>query len=146
MPLLGFTVFKNKILDGTKTQTIRKIRKHKIKLGDHLYIYWHLRQKDCVKLGDATCRDVFTIRIEQVYWLGKQRLKIDYFNLHPNKEDERWVDLWTPFTEDAIEQIARLDGFLNSYEMLQFFSKHYKLPEAFQLIRWYPLVATNGVQ
>ena len=53
MPLLGFTKLKQKLLDGTKTQTIRKPRKHPIKKGDKLYIYWKLRTKECEKLGEA---------------------------------------------------------------------------------------------
>jgi len=51
--LLGFTKLKEKLLDGTKTQTIRKPRKHPIKVGDKLYIYWKLRTKECEKLGEA---------------------------------------------------------------------------------------------
>jgi len=53
MPLLGFTKLKSKLLDGSKTQTIRKPRKHPLKVGDKLYIYWNLRMKSCEKLGEA---------------------------------------------------------------------------------------------
>ena len=53
MPLLGFTKLKEKLLDGSKTQTIRKPRKHPIKVGDKLFIYWKLRTKECEKLGEA---------------------------------------------------------------------------------------------
>ena len=53
MPLLGFTKLKEKLLDGTKTQTIRKPRKHPIKVGDKLFVYWKLRTKECEKLGEA---------------------------------------------------------------------------------------------
>ena len=53
MPLLGFTKLKEKLLDETKTQTIRKPRKHPIKKGDKLFIYWKLRTKECEKLGEA---------------------------------------------------------------------------------------------
>ena len=58
MPLLGFTKLKEKLLDGTKTQTIRKPRKHPIKEGDKLFIYWKLRTKECVKLGEAVVSKV----------------------------------------------------------------------------------------
>ena len=67
MPLIGFTVFKEKILDGTKTQTTRKFRKHPIKVGDKLYLYWHTRQKDCEKLGEAICTEVMTIQMHSEY-------------------------------------------------------------------------------
>jgi len=55
MPLIGFTVFKDKILSGEKRQTIRKARKIPIKEGDTLYLYWHLRQKDCELLKVVKC-------------------------------------------------------------------------------------------
>lgn len=44
---------KEKLLDGSKTQTIRKPRKYPIKLGDRLFIYWKLRTKECEKLGEG---------------------------------------------------------------------------------------------
>ena len=53
MPLLGFTKLKKKLLDGSKTQTIRRPRKHPFKVGDKLYVYWKLRTKECEKLGEA---------------------------------------------------------------------------------------------
>ena len=53
MPLLGFTKLKEKLLDGSKTQTIRKPRKNPLKVGDKLFIYWKLRTKECEKLGEA---------------------------------------------------------------------------------------------
>jgi len=53
MPLLGFSVFKNKLLSGEKTQTIRRPRKQPIKVDDTLYIYWKLRTKNCQKLGEG---------------------------------------------------------------------------------------------
>lgn len=53
MPLLGFSVMKQKLLDGSKTQTIRKPRKFPIQIGEKLYIYWKLRTKKCEKLGEG---------------------------------------------------------------------------------------------
>ena len=53
MPLLGFTKLLDKLLDGSKTQTIRRPRKHPIKVGDTLFIYWKLRTKECKKLGEG---------------------------------------------------------------------------------------------
>lgn len=52
-PLLGFTKLRDKLVDGSKTQTIRKPRKHPIKVGDKLFIYWMLRTKGCEKLGEG---------------------------------------------------------------------------------------------
>jgi len=59
MPLIGFTVMKSEILNGQKRQTIRKLRKHPIKVGDTLYLYWHLRRKDCQLLKIAKCTEEF---------------------------------------------------------------------------------------
>ena len=53
MPLLGFTVLKEELLNCSKTQTIRLPRKRPLKVGDKLYIYWHPRQKDCEFLGEG---------------------------------------------------------------------------------------------
>jgi len=62
--LLGFTKLKEKLLDGTKTQTIRKPRKHPIKKGDKLFIYWKLRTKECEKLGEAIIRKIVRKKAE----------------------------------------------------------------------------------
>ncbi len=58
MPLLGFTVLKDKLLDGSKTQTIRLPRKRPFKQGDKLYIYWKPRTKQCEKLGEGVISSV----------------------------------------------------------------------------------------
>jgi hypothetical protein len=53
MPIIGFTRLLDKLMDGTKTQTIRNPRKQPLKVGDKLIIYWKLRTKKCKKLGEA---------------------------------------------------------------------------------------------
>ena len=60
MPQLGFNVFHDEVNDGTKRQTIRRHRKQPIKVGDTLYLYWHLRRKDCHLLKNAKCIETFT--------------------------------------------------------------------------------------
>jgi hypothetical protein len=66
MVLLGFTKLKDKLLDGSKTQTIRKPRKIPLKVGDKLYIYWKLRTKQCQKLGEAKVTDVVRKRFRDI--------------------------------------------------------------------------------
>lgn len=61
MPAIGFTKFKEKILKGTKKQTIRAVKKRKYQIGDTLYLYWHLRQKDCELLKVVKCTEVFKV-------------------------------------------------------------------------------------
>jgi hypothetical protein len=60
MPLLGFNVFHDEVKNGKKRQTIRKHRKQPIRVGDILYLYWHLRQADCHLLKTARCTETFT--------------------------------------------------------------------------------------
>jgi len=65
-PLLGFTKLKEKLVDGNKTQTIRKPRKHPIKVGDKLFIYWKLRTKECLKLGEVKVTNVVRKKLEEI--------------------------------------------------------------------------------
>ena len=60
MPALGFNVFHDEVKNGKKHQTIRRHRKQPIKVGDTLYLYWHLRRKDCHLLRTAKCIETFT--------------------------------------------------------------------------------------
>lgn len=130
MPILGFTMFKEKILDGTKRQTIRKLGKAPPKKkGDMLYLYWHLRAKDCEVLGKSVCTEVLYIQIHDVYWLGRNRLRL----YEPPIDEDK---VWTPLSIAGADDIARLDGFNNSDELREFIVKHYPLPDVFQVIRW----------
>jgi len=61
VPILGFTVFKDKILNGEKRQTIRKARKIPIKVGDTLYLYWKLRTRQCELLKAVKCTEAFRL-------------------------------------------------------------------------------------
>ena len=108
-PLLGFTKLKEKLLDGTKTQTIRKPRKHPIKVGDKLYIYWKLRTKECQKLGEGI---VTKIVRKKLYEINNEDAKKDGFEsighlnalgsflsafllMHPNITDATEFDIIT---------------------------------------------------
>lgn len=133
MPLIGFTVFKEKILSGEKCQTIRKLRKRPIKVGDALYLYWHLRQKDCEFLGVAKCTKISRILIDQHYWLGKQILCIIY-------------GLINALTEKETDELAKKDGFANSDEMLKWFISKYPLPETFDVIQWNDINTKSTVE
>jgi hypothetical protein len=66
LPLLGFTKLKSKLLDGTKTQTIRRPRKHPLKVGDKLFVYWKLRTKECEKLGEAIVTKVVRKQLDDI--------------------------------------------------------------------------------
>jgi hypothetical protein len=56
MYLLGFSVFKEKILSGEKRQTIRILGKRRPpRVGETLRLYWHLKKRDCELLREAKC-------------------------------------------------------------------------------------------
>lgn len=133
MPVLGFSIFRDKILDGSKRQTIRLMGKRPKKKGDMLYLYWHPRQPDCELLGKSTCVEAFPIQMHDEYWLGHNRLRL--YN-PPIDEDGSWM----PMSIAGADLIARLDGFSNSDEMRLFFVKRYPLPDVFQIIRWGDLI------
>jgi len=65
MPIIGFTVFKDKILNGEKRQTIRKARKIPIKVGDTLYLYWKLKTKQCERLKVAKCTESLRLKFSE---------------------------------------------------------------------------------
>jgi hypothetical protein len=127
MPLLGFTVFKDKILDGSKTQTIRKLRKYPIKEGDKLYLYWHPRQKDCEKLGEAVCIEEYKIS-----------MSIDQGNLCVLRLDHCFGGNVSRLSFDETYRLALADGFAGVADMGMWFMKtHSNLDgETFQVIRW----------
>jgi len=134
MPTIGFTVFKDKILSGVKRQTIRLLRKRPIKVGEKLYLFWHLRRKDCVKLGEAVCTETFFINVlydENFLDSGEPVFRID---VHQEPHSFGFQTL----TESQADDLAKRDGFNNALEMLRWFSeKHGDLDGLiFQVIRW----------
>ncbi len=108
MPALNFTVFKEKILNGTKRQTIRTPRKRPIKKGDTLYLFWHQRQKDCELLKVTKCPQTETLSFRDLAF------------------------------SDKSEDIAKADGFKDVEEMRKWFLKAYSpFPDdKFVIIYW----------
>lgn len=69
MPLLSFSVLKPKLLDGSKTQTIRRPRKkYDLKQGDKLYVWWKSRTKEREYLGESKVINIKTTRIRYLTW------------------------------------------------------------------------------
>jgi hypothetical protein len=66
MPLLSFSVFKNRLLNGSKTQTIRLPRKRPLKVGDKLFIYWKCRTKETEKLGEGIITDIKHLHLHEI--------------------------------------------------------------------------------
>lgn len=66
MVAISFSVFKEKIIDDTKKQTIRRPRKHPINVGDKLQLYWKLRTKETELLKEVICKEVISIDIYDI--------------------------------------------------------------------------------
>lgn len=112
MPALNFSVFREKIENGSKRQTIRLPRKRPIKVGDKLYLYWKMRTKSCrpILVKSKTEPPICTVSYSLT-----------------------WSEIW-----DHADYMARLDGFDSRATFLAFFEQHYH-PEPdtlFDVIRW----------
>ena len=116
MPLLGFTKLLDKLLDGSKTQTIRLPRKHPLKVGDRLFIYWMLRTKNCRKLGEGVITKIERKNIASMTnqdavkdgFSNPQELSLGLKQLHPNISEFTDFDIiswkWTEGPEKEAEK------------------------------------------
>ena len=134
MALLGFTVFKEKILDGSKRQTIRKLRKSPIKIGEELHLYWKLRTRACEKLIDATCSETFFITpIVTRDTDGSLLMGSMHKHMEPDRLDDEIL------RGDDLLDLARRDGFTSFMDMIELLERmHGRLDgnKIFQVIRW----------
>jgi len=134
MALLGYTIpeTKEKVRDGSKRQTIRKLRKRPIKVGERLYHYWHLRQKDCEKLRESICKKTFFISLlidRDGFW------EIRQFNSHPSQASQSYR-----LNGDEIWELAKKDCFESSTGMVETLRRMHKIVADsrtfFQVISW----------
>ncbi len=116
---LSFSVFKDKIISGSKRQTIRGIRKNPIKEGETLYMWWKQRSPQREKLGEATCIKVSKIDIETRF------IRLN---------DELINDI------DSLDKVAIADGFDNWFCMMEWFADTHGLPFTGVLIEWDDIV------
>lgn len=127
MPALNFQKqFAPAVKAGTKKQTIRSIRKRPFKKGDKLYLFTGMRTKNCVRLKDAICKSVFTIKIYDT-----STTKYLAFSIYSDIS----IRL---FGKNSLEanSFARRDGFKDADEMIEWFQKTHGLPFHGQLIKW----------
>ncbi|ERT08784.1 hypothetical protein M595_1231 [Lyngbya aestuarii BL J] len=100
MVALSFSVFKQKLLSGEKTQTVRTPRKSPIKVGCKLQIYWKQRSPtQSQKLFDAECTKIQSILID-----SQQRVYLDN----------------TILSAEEVEHFSQLDGFDNSEDFFDY--------------------------
>jgi len=111
MVAISFSEFKDKLLSGEKTQTIRPYTKHRynqIKNAKKLQMYWKQRTKESEKLFDAELEDIFLIKFFHVV--------TDILILYP-----KGVTL----TDREIETLVRRDGFASKKELIKWFYRKY---------------------
>jgi hypothetical protein len=115
MPLFNFQKqFAADVESRKKRQTIRAKRKNRPKVGQTAYLYTGARTKACTKLGEATIKAVYSIRISRI-----------------GIRAEGFCDAIKP-----VEEMARDDGFENFEAMLDWFYKTHGLPFEGDLIQW----------
>ena len=116
MPAINFKKeFSLKVESGEKCQTIRALRKdgRNPHPGQTLYLYTGMRTKYCRKLGEAVCKNVTQITIE---------------------ENEDIIIGITTLNE--VEKFIKTDGFDNIDDFYNFFRKVHGLPFYGLLIQW----------
>jgi len=127
MVLVGFTLFKEKILDGTKTQTIRKMRSRPFITGDTLHLYWKTRTPQCELLKITKAKEVFN-------------LYVTFYDDRVKFERKTWKGI-KELTAIEVNRIALKDGFDSAQEMSDWLyethgTKDYGSIQLFQVIRW----------
>jgi hypothetical protein len=116
--------FVDRVLDGTKRQTIRNFRKYPIKPGETLYLYYGMRTKHCKKLKEVQCLRVFKIKIT--------RKTITVTTSHEGVRTFTVV-YSTPF---ELDRFAQSDGFQDWQQMKRWWTMTHTLPFTGQLIQW----------
>ena len=115
MPAINFTMFPEKVENGTKKQTIRQ--RADIKPGDPLYLYTGMRTKNARQIGTALCKSVTSIFL-------MERLAQPHGNV--------------ALTGIYLEEFAHADGFANYAEMWSYFARRANNEGEFhgKLIKW----------
>lgn len=115
MTALNFTMFPEKVEDGTKRQTIRTDTR--VMAGDALQLYTGLRTKACRKLRDAVCNSVQSVVL-------MERIAIPHGNVS--------------LTGIYLEEFAHADGFASYADMWAFFSKRANADGEYRgkIIKW----------
>ena len=116
MVAINFTMFPDKVANGTKRQTIRATTR--VRAGDGLQLYAGQRTKDCRKLRDETCKAVIDV------------------TLIATAAFEHARGLW--LTGIALEEFAQADGFATYADMWTFFKPRANAQGEFRgkMIKW----------
>lgn len=117
MPAFNFKKqFAPDVESGKKRQTIRAFRNdgRNPHVGDKLYLYVGMRTKGCRKLGEAVCKEVHQITIDQ-------------YGVNLSGE-------WLRDRQRA--NFAKADGFEDFGDMKEFFNREHGLPFEGLLYKW----------
>ena len=134
MVAIGFTVFKEKILAGEKTQTIRPYSERRWKSilkNRKLQLYWKLRTKECEFLKEVNLKELFKIRFG-IKWL--RLYSLGHYTVS-KEEDGKWREM----EEEEMEDLARRDGFESFKALVEWFKEKYGVgifTQDFMVIRW----------
>jgi hypothetical protein len=118
--LLGFkSRFREAVLAGDKSTTIRAPRKRPIAIGDELRMYTGLRTKAAALFATAECAQVDRVRFDEA---GRLALWLE--------------DDWQLLGDVARRDFARTDGFATYAEMRDWFRYEHGFPFEGVLVRW----------
>jgi uncharacterized protein YqfB (UPF0267 family) len=115
MTAINFTMFTDKVANGTKTQTIRATTR--ARAGEVLQLYVGQRTKDCRKVRDVVCKSVAEVMLME--------------RLAQVKGDAARTGIY-------LEEFAHADGFDSYADMWAFFSRRANDAGEFhgKLIKW----------
>ena len=128
MPALNFQErWVEKIVDGSKHQTIRANRKRPIKVGDRLVIYIGQRTKECRKIGTGVCSSISFIRMS-----GRRQIPQGLTTVHVDGRKLHTFD---------VDELALADGFVTlcgSADSIRFLAFFLSTRDSFdgQIIKW----------
>ena len=145
MVAISFSVFKDKLLDGTKTQTMRELNIPRLEqmrdLG--IQIYWKQRTKESEKLFDAIFKSVKFLAFDSdglrwevlaSTWETDRNLFID-----PDIRELSHEEKNTIARKDGFESIEEMNGwFLKTYGSSLYESDPLGLTPVFMAIEWEP--------
>lgn len=103
-----------------KRQSIRALRKdgRNPRPGQTLYLYTGMRTKGCHKLGEAVCKDVEQISIEENNGIYNVAVRVHFLSILETK------------------RLALADGFSSSVDFYRYFRETHGLPFYGLLIKW----------
>lgn len=138
MVAISFSVFKDKIKSGEKTQTIRPYSENRfnlIKRKRVLQLYWKQRDGGGL-IKTAVLESIDIIRLYAP-------AKITEFEI-AGESRNRWIWVWTGSewekeSEEGKKETIKRDGFNDEFEFYTWFEKHYKgkvVGMNFMRIRW----------